>query len=202
MKKNILALIAISFLISSCGTRPHYVGEGTNEPAPVTMGLDRKDFANAAMKATKSLLESGALDRKDGKKYVVAIDEVINDTTQRIDTDLLIKKIRIAMLRSKKAIVTSAFAAKKAESSLSHSMRKLRKNDEVKQSTVAKKHTLIAPDLGLGGKIIQRNSRTYDKEQLADYYFQLTLTDLSSGLAIWEDESSIGKLGDSKSVSW
>lgn len=202
--KNLAILAFIGLILVGCGTKqPQYIGDSQGaSAAPVTMGIDRGDFEKAAMEATQSLLESGALNRKGGGRYVVAIDKIINDTTQRIDTDMLIKKIRIAMLRSGKAVVTTAIKVGGAESTLSHSVRELRDNDEIKQTTIAKKGTMIAPDMGLSGKIIQKNAKTHKGDQLVEYYFQLTLTELASGLAFWEDEIVVGKIGSNKSVSW
>ncbi|MEE6591688.1 penicillin-binding protein activator LpoB, partial [Campylobacter coli] len=36
----------------------------------------------------------------------------------------------------------------------------------------------------------------------AEYFFYLSVTDLNSGLAYWEDERTIDKTGSSKSVTW
>ncbi|ASM37770.1 MAG: penicillin-binding protein activator LpoB [Campylobacter sputorum] len=204
MKKTLIftSLLAI-LLLSGCTKQPQYIGDGSGSSvAPVTMGIDKGDFEKAAMDATQSLLSSGTLNKPGGGRYVVAIDQVINDTTQRIDTDILIKKIRIAMLKSGKAVVTSAIKVGGAESTLSHSVRDLRDNDEINQNTIAKKGTMIAPDMGLSGKIIQRNAKTIKGDQLVEYYFQLTLTELASGLAFWEDEIVVGKLGSNKTVTW
>jgi len=41
-----------------------------------------------------------------------------------------------------------------------------------------------------------------DGKQQVEYYFQMSLTELSTGLAWWEDESVIGKRGSGKSVAW
>ena len=68
--------------------------------------------------------------------------------------------------------------------------------------TIAKKNTIIAPNMGLSRKILQRNARTGSGKQLVEYYFQLTLTHLESGLAFWEHEVIIGKVGSKKTVSW
>ena len=38
--------------------------------------------------------------------------------------------------------------------------------------------------------------------QQSEYYFQLTLTDINTGLAFWEGETVIGKRGSSNSVAW
>ncbi len=203
MKKSLVLVALTALMFSGCANKePKYVGGDSGNKAPTTLTIDRKDFEDAALKATKSMLQSGALNKPGGGRYVVAIDEIINDTTQRIDTDMLIKKIRIAMLKSGKAVVTTAIKVGGPESTLTRSVRKLRKDGEVKRKTIAKKNSIIAPDLGLSGKIIQRNARTHDNDQLVEYYFQLTLTHLESGLAIWEDESVVGKLGSSDSVSW
>ncbi|MCR8699106.1 penicillin-binding protein activator LpoB [Campylobacter ureolyticus] len=204
MKKVVFfSLVAATIIFTGCTKQPQYIGDGSGSSvAPITMGIDRGDFEKAASDATQSLLSSGALNRPGGGRYVVAIDQVINDTTQRIDTDLLVKKIRIAMLNSGKAVVTSAIQVGGAESTLSHSVRELRDNDEINQNTIAKKGAMIAPDMGLSGKIIQRNAKTYKGDQLVEYYFQLTLTELASGLAFWEDEIVVGKLGSNKTVTW
>lgn len=204
MKKVVFfSLVAATIIFTGCTKQPQYIGDGSGSSvAPITMGIDRGDFEKAASDATQSLLSSGALNRPGGGRYVVAIDQVINDTTQRIDTDLLVKKIRIAMLNSGKAVVTSAIKVGGAESTLSHSVRELRDNDEINQNTIAKKGAMIAPDMGLSGKIIQRNAKTYKGDQLVEYYFQLTLTELASGLAFWEDEIVVGKLGSNKTVTW
>lgn len=204
MKKFLFFTCVVAiFIFTGCSKQPQYIGDSSGSSvAPVTMGIDKGDFEKAAMDATQSLLSSGALNRPGGGRYIVAIDQIINDTTQRIDTDLLIKKIRIAMLNSGKAVVTSAIKVGGPESTLSHSVRELRDNDEVNQKTVAKKGTIMAPDMGLSGKIIQRNAKTYKGDQLVEYYFQLTLTELASGLAFWEDEIVVGKLGSNKTVTW
>lgn len=204
MKRTItLGLVAGALMLTGCNQQPQYAdGNSAVKKAPLTLGIDRGDFEKAAVDATESMLQSGALNKRGGGRYVVAIDQIINDTTQRIDTDMLIKKIRISILRSGKAVVTTAIKVGGPESTLSHSVRKLRDNEEVKRTTVAKKNALIAPDMGLSGKIIQRSARTQGGDQLVEYYFQLTLTLLESGLAVWEDEVVIGKIGSSDTVSW
>src|SRR5690606_1865835 len=69
---------------------------------PITLGLSAADFEQAAASATQSMLASGAVDRSDGKKNIMVVSTVLNDTMQRIDTDQLVKKIRVELLRSGK----------------------------------------------------------------------------------------------------
>ncbi|TVM14499.1 penicillin-binding protein activator LpoB [Oceanidesulfovibrio indonesiensis] len=168
----------------------------------VTMGLDYQDFAGAADSMINDMLTSGAVDRPGGGRYVLAISRVTNDTMQRIDTDQLTKKIRVALLRSGKVVTTTAIGLGGPEDPMAAEVRKLRKSKEVNQGTVAAKGQIVAPDLSLSGKIIQRNYRVDSETQQVDYYFMLSLTDVNTGLAIWESEKPISKQGTSRSVSW
>jgi uncharacterized protein (TIGR02722 family) len=165
------------------------------------MGLDARDFSSAAQAAVQKLLNSSAVDRPGGGRYVVVISRVTNDTMQRIDTDLLIKKIRIALLNSGKAAVTTAISENGPEDDMTMRSRELRQSAEFNQRNVAGLHEAAAPDLSLSGKIIQSNS-VVDNGQRVDYSFQLSLTDLHTGVAIWEDEEPISKLGTNATVAW
>ena len=60
---------------------------------------------------------------------------------------------------------------------------------------------MVAPELSLSGKIIGRTNRVGDKQQV-DYYFQLTATNIETGLAYWEFEEVIAKIGDNERFSW
>ena len=60
---------------------------------------------------------------------------------------------------------------------------------------------MVAPDLSLSGKIIQRANRVGNKQQV-DYYFQLAATNIETGLAYWEFEGVIAKLGPNSDFVW
>jgi len=85
---------------------------------------------------------------------------------------------------------------------LIHETRELRDSEEFDKSTIAKRNTLIAPDLTISGKIFQRNLAYDKKRQQVEYYFQLKLSDATSGLRYWQKESLIAKRGSNKSVAW
>jgi len=173
-----------------------------NDEGDQVMGLDYRDFNQAAQDAVQSMLKSGALDKKSGDRYVLAISRVSNDTMQHIDTDQLIKKIRVELLRSGKVVVTTAVGMNGAEDKMAKEARKLREDAEFNQRTVQKEGQMIAPDMSLSGKIIQRNVKMDDGKQQVEYYFMLSLTEIKTGLAWWEGETVIGKRGSGKSVSW
>jgi len=200
IKITISALLAAG-LMSGCADKTERIDMNNDKGAQV-MGLDYRDFDEAASKAIQSMLKSGALDKKSGDRYVLAISRITNDTMQHIDTDQLIKKIRVELLRSGKVVVTTAVSANGAEDKMSKQARELRNDDEFNQNTVQKKGTLIAPEMSLSGKILQRNVAMDDGKQQVEYYFMLSLTEIKTGLAWWEGETVIGKRGSGKSVSW
>ncbi|NTU53853.1 MAG: penicillin-binding protein activator LpoB [Chlorobiaceae bacterium] len=188
--------------MSGCGSSVQNI-DMSNDKTPAVMQLDYRDFEMAASDAVASMLRSGAVNKRDGSRYVLTVGRVINDTMQRIDTDLLVKKIRVELLNSGNVMVTTAYdVTGNPEDANSMKVRELRSSSEFKQETVQKQGQLIAPDMSLSGKIIQRNIRVSGSKQKAEYYFQLTLTDLKSGLAFWEGETVIGKIGSNKSVAW
>lgn len=205
------------------------------------MELEYRDWTNAAERMTKSMIDSGAFARV--KNPVIAIADVENDTMQRFDTDILVKKIRTTLVNSGTAQVTTGFQNKKkteigyvpvtaelktaqvdalgasaasvkargvaaveyeraaAEDDTTHQVRATRGNDEYDATTIAKKGTLVAPNLSLSGKMLQRNMKLKsgwfsNVDTRVEYYLQLTLTDVNTGLSVWEDEQPIVKEGD------
>jgi uncharacterized protein (TIGR02722 family) len=198
---HLIGTVILLLLVSGCATTTQNI-DMSNDKGEAVMGLDYRDFQQAASEAISSMLQSGAVNKPGGGRYVLAISRIVNDTMQRIDTDQLVKKIRVDLLQSGKVVVTTAVGAGGPEDKMSMQARQLRKSDEFNQSTVAKKGQMIAPDLSLSGKIIQRNVKVSRGTQQVEYYFQLTLTDINTGLAFWEGESIIGKRGSNKSVSW
>ncbi len=197
----ILSALLAAGLMSGCADKTERI-DIHDDKGDQVMGLDYRDFNQAAAEAVQSMLKSGALDKKSGDRYVLAISRVTNDTMQHIDTDQLIKKIRVELLRSGKVVVTTAVSANGAEDKMSKQARELREDDEFNQRTVQEKGQLIAPDMSLSGKILQRNVRMDDGRQQVEYYFMLSLTEIKTGLAWWEGETIIGKRGSGKSVSW
>lgn len=188
-------------LLSGCAVKTEMVDTNYDRGDSV-MGLDYRDFENAASEMVSSMLTSGAVNKPGGGRYVMAISRITNDTMQRIDTDQLVKKIRVELLRSGKVVTTTAVGLSGPEDQMAMAARDLRASDEFDQSRVAGKGQMVAPDLSLSGKIIQRNNRIDSRRQQVDYYFMLSLTDIMSGLALWEDEKPIVKRGSNKSVAW
>ncbi len=200
MRTRILHFIAVvGVLAAGCAQETTNI-DVMHDDGKAVMALDYRDFDQAASKMIQSMLGSGALKKQDGGRYVVATGRIINDTTQRIDTDQLMVKIETEILNSGQAVMTSAIGSGSDE--LLHDARELRDSEEFDPGTTAKRQTLIAPELTISGKIFQRNIRYDRNTQQVEYYFQLKLSNVTSGLRFWQDETLIGKRGSNRSVSW
>ncbi|MCK5802277.1 MAG: penicillin-binding protein activator LpoB [Lentisphaeria bacterium] len=204
MKYRILSLAllsAASLVLVGCAAQPQNI-DLQNDQGHAVMGLDYRDFNNAANQLVQSLLASGALKKDGGGRYVMTTAKIVNDTMQRIDTDQLMAKIEEGMMNSGQVVMTSAIGGKGATDKMVYQVRELRDNDEFKQNTIAKKGQLIAPELSISGKIIQRDIRYERSKTQVEYYFQLRVTHMTNGLRVWQKETIIGKRGSRRSVSW
>lgn len=202
----LLTSTAMAAFFAACSSTPVYTDGKAGQVKQgdsLTLGLDREDFENAADVMIQSMLKDPAFANiAPNERKVIAIGRILNDTPQRIDTDKLISKITIALRKSGKFVLTTAVAAGGARDTMSEDVRSLRSNDEFNQGTIAKKGTLVAPDFSLAGKIRQDNVKLPNGKIQAEYFFYLSVTDLTSGLAYWEDEQTINKTGSKKSVTW
>jgi uncharacterized protein (TIGR02722 family) len=204
MSKLKYLTLALPFILGACAPMQTSLIDPRADRSAIGMGLDSRDFDQAASKVVKDMLKSGALDKPQGGRYVMVMSRVSNDTMQRIDTDLLIKNIRVALLNSGKVVFTTAIvnSARGAEDNMSMQVRQLRASQEFNQANVARQGQMVAPELSLSGKFLQNNNRLGDGSQRVDYSFQLTLTDLRTGLAFWEGNEPISKLGPGQTVAW
>lgn len=196
MKK--LIPIALTLALCACGGTRVIDTNDSKEVASMqnVMELEYRDWTKTAENMTDSMLKSNAF--KKVKDPVIAMGNIVNDTQQRFDTDILTKKIRTTLLKSGTAQVATTFSGEDVNS---EKMRNLRKNAEYASDTIAKTGTLVAPNMSLSGKMLQRNLKLdsgwfSSVDSRVEYYLQLTLTDLKTGLSVWEDEQPIIKEGD------
>ena len=197
MKTNLISLIlsglaVTAILTGGCGSDPARIDAAGTGTLTTTNEINVKDWQIAAEKCVNSLLSSGTLLRNDGRKSVIMVSTVKNSTNQHIDIQILTQKIRTALLRSGQAITTTAVGAGGPEDKATRQVRELQDDEMFNQNTVQKMGTAIAPDYSLAGEITQQSSRQ-DRMRESYFYFHLTLTDLKTGLAVWEDEVEIAK---------
>ncbi|HEX7630620.1 MAG TPA: hypothetical protein VF388_00690, partial [Lacunisphaera sp.] len=72
-----------------------------------TSAINSQDWANAADQLLNSLLSSDALNNAPRKPAILAVDRIINNTSLMVDTDLLIKKIRVGLTQTGKVAITN-----------------------------------------------------------------------------------------------
>jgi len=201
----IMIISAIAMIVLAGCRKPTTNIDMTNDEGKPVIALDYRDFDKAATAMVESLMRSGVLKKKDGSRYVVATGRIINDTMQRIDTDQLMAKVEQEMMNSGQVVMTSAVGGRGATDVMIDEMRNIRDSAQAEEfagQTLPEKGQLVAPELSMSGKIIQRNIR-YDKDtEQIEYYFQLQLTEIASGLRFWQEEKIIGKRGDRRNVSW
>ena len=207
MIKKLLAVILFASSVALVGcTEPTANIDTINDQGKPVMQLDYRDFDRAASRMVQSLIASGSLKKESGEKYVVATGRIVNDTMQRVDTDQLMAKVEKDIMNSGLVVMTSAVSGNtSSRDSMVYDVRDVRDSErgtEFKQDTLQQKGQLIAPELSISGKIIQRNIIIENNKQQVEYYFQLQLTNLATGLRSWQDETIIGKRGDSKNVPW
>jgi penicillin-binding protein activator len=181
--------------VTGCQSTPQVQYVDPSGSGLTTVGqINFQDYNAAGIKLVESLLGSGRLDRVDGTPFIVMLSRIENRTSQHVDTALLTQNIRIALSQSGKAAFTTAVGAGGPEDAATMAVRDLRESDEFAQDTIAARGTVIAPDLSLSGRIIQQNTYAGNQRQAA-YTFQLTLTNLKMGIAIWEGQEQIVKMG-------
>ena len=192
--KYCLLLLPPLLLFGGCATHTRYV-ETTGPRTIVTTDINIQDFSYAAEDMIKSLLASGSLDKTQIQPAMLAISRIVNNTTQQIDTDLLIKKIRVALNQSGKTLTTTTMGIGGiAEDPMAQGIQ------QEKEFYTDKKEPQRMPDFTLSGKIIEKRDRQDDVRQVT-YAFQLSLTD-SNGLAVWEDEKEISKQSKRGVIGW
>ncbi len=204
MTNKIQQLIALSIsalLLTACGSAPKRIDATGNEGIVSIDNVDFKDWQIAAEKGIRSLLESGTLNRNDNRKNIIMISSVKNSTTQHINTRILTDKIRQALLRSGKALTTTAISGTGADDAASRQVRELANDPMFKQNTVQQSGTVIAPDMSLSGEIVQQQNSLGRREE-SYFFFHLSLTDLTTGLAVWEDNVEIVKQGKKPLLGW
>jgi hypothetical protein len=197
MKSKIIfsLLAALPFVIGGCATNAHYVETGGRESVVSVNQINIQDYIQAANAAVNDLLASGALDRVPNPPAVLAISRIVNNTGQQIDTDLLVKKIRVAVLNSGKAQTTTTMGlGGTAEDPMAKGLQQ--ENEFMNDQKTTRK-----PDFTLSGKIIETTARAGSTRQ-STYSFQLSLTDSKTGLAVWEGEKEITKQGTRPAVGF
>jgi uncharacterized protein (TIGR02722 family) len=187
LKTALLAavLAPAALVFTGCSTNQVRTVDSKGPQSLNTSGINSQDWANAADQLVGSLLSSGVLDKAPAQPAVLAVDRVINNTQAQVDTDLLIKKIRVALTQTGKVAITNTMGLGERAVVASEAA-------EMDELTTGKKAKLVAPHYTLYAKLIQQSERINSVTQNT-YSFQMSLISVKSGLTVWEDEREIAK---------
>ncbi|MEM8738371.1 MAG: hypothetical protein AAGG38_07840 [Planctomycetota bacterium] len=161
--------------------------------------LDIQDATDAAGAMAESLLASGILGQQ-GRPSVIAIDRYINNTTQQIDRDEVVKKIRVALNKAGVAQTLTTIDARGETGGESNIASKFaRENVDTQPSAVTPEP--LVPDYALTYKILENRVKAGQVRQTT-FSFQMSMVDVRTGLAVWEEEKQVTKIGDKASIGW
>jgi len=198
MKLNLLLCASAVVVLCGCATKTAYVDPNSSNLITTTEGINIQDFSQAADAMTASLIDNlinpGMLKSSEpGEPALMAISRIQNNTGQQLDTDLLVKKMRVALLRTGKIQTSTTIAYGGAEDPLAAEQQQAQEffDDE--------KHNRL-PDYTLSGKIIEDRTSAGRTKQTS-YIFQLSLSS-RAGIGVWEDERTIVKQGKRASVGF
>lgn len=193
----LIAAVPAALLLSGCeSTSAGYVdSKGPNTIVSLDQ-INIQDWNKAADEMVASLLTSGVLERAPSQPAIMAVSRIVNNTQQQVDTDSLTKKIRIALNQSGKVVTTTTMGlGGTAEDPMAKDA------GEMAAMLEGKKQKTTLPYYTLSGKLLEDRAQAGRTRQVT-YTFQISLTTVKDGLAVWEDEKQITKQGSKPGVGW
>lgn len=193
-----IAVISALSLTSGCQTTggARYVDSGSNRTVVSLDQINIQDWDRAADDLVSSLLSSGVLERAPQQPAILAISRIVNNTQQIVDTDHLTRKIRVALNQTGKVVTTTTIGlGGRVEDPLAAEAA------QMQAFMGGGTHQQAMPNYTLSGKLLQDNARAGNTRQVS-FIFQLSLTSVTDGVAVWEDEKVITKQGNRPAVGW
>lgn len=184
----LFALLGVMTMASGCA-KDRGFQRVDREEVVTTADINIQDWENAAATLSESLLNSGILGTK-GRPDTLVISTFVNNTTRRVDQDRLIKKVRVSLNRAGVAQTYTSLTGEDAYAT-----------DRQRVNAFLNEETLPEADYSITLKLLEDRQRVGNLRQVA-YTFQMSLTDVNSGLAVWEDEEEIIKQGNRSTVGW
>jgi uncharacterized protein (TIGR02722 family) len=203
MMKKIVKIVLVALvpvlLIACASGRVSSTNPMASDKDINTFGLTTVDFEYSAKNALDEFMMSAWLAKKEGR-WLVQIGNVRNETVQEIDTKRLTQRMVSYMTKTGK-FAFSSVGGSLADSNVKD-YRKLEKSEMYDQETGGK-GKVVKPDLSMIGEISQTTNISADRsKQQVEYEFRLRVTDLSSGIILFDSLVPIDKRGSNKNFSW
>lgn len=191
-------LLATSLLAVGCQKAQYVDPKGTE----LVVNADRmnvQDWSLLADQLVQSMASSGVLERLPNPPAGILINPVVNSTTQQFDTDAIMKKIRIALLNTGRCeVIMTAGPGGRAEDPIAKDAQALKDFQSGKDN---RPNMANVPDATLTAKLLEDRARSGSTRQVT-YVLQMSMTNTSTGRAVWEDEAQIVKQGQRSSVGF
>lgn len=186
IRTSTLSLLAAAVALPLGCSQPARVVTDDRDKIVSVDQLDVQDWENAADQVVQQLLASGVLSNAPAMPARVEVTRVVNDTTQRVDTDLLTQKVKIALQQSGKV----AFAARDPRSTEVADYRDFKDGRDAPR----------LPDYVLNGKILEVRASA-GKVRQSSFVFQLNLVDTREDIDAWSGEAEVTKKGTKNAAS-
>lgn len=181
--------VFVAFCLCACSKiQPQYISDSR---AYTSFGVDSHDIDDMVAKMAQSLLESNFFKNLKEPKAIM-ITDIDNQTDSEIDTETIRNELLLHLVDNEKLIIINAINDTKHNQAL-QATRSLRQNEEYNQYTTIEKGNLISPHYYLTGKISQHNKIIGDDE-IKEYSFVFTLTDLKIGAVRWINAERLSKI--------
>lgn len=197
MKASIPAVyLVLAFALVGCVAPPPRtsVYAPPDEEGIATTGVDLHDYQLVVEKMVASMLKNG-LQTESGQKPVIALGAVFNHTPYNVETRMLGELVRVEILKSGLAKFSTAtdFEHKGGESGdLYRQLKYQNESGHVDPATIKHYGQITGTDYILFGNIYDIERRAYGLTE-ANFTFNLTLTEVKTGLVVWADTKPIRK---------
>lgn len=153
------------------------------------LSLDSSDITKIAALAGNDMLHSDFA-KKDNK--VIAISDFLNKSDFELDISLLARLLIKEMRKDKSLSLTAAISGNALNADpMLDKIRQLRNNSEF--SDIIPKNSLIAPTYSLSARISSQAKEMGDMS-VVEYSFIFNITDLHTGLVVWDYIDSVKKI--------
>lgn len=182
-----ILIFIFAFIFCACSsTQPQYVDSHDY----TSFGLDNHDIGDMIKKQVDSLLSQRIIKNQNEPKILV-IGSIDDKTSQSIDIEIVNTETMKHLSNSRKFVIVNAGSNANIEKMIRNA-RKFRDDAEYNQYTTIKQGNLISPHYALTGKITERN-KTIGDDEIVEYTFALTFTDLKLGAVRWVETDPISK---------
>ena len=183
---SVLSILTFLAVLNGCSGSSIYVRE---DQVTKTMSFNDTDLKLMAEKMVGSLLESGAITGRP----IIWVSDVQNNTSEYIDTQGILDKISVALLKSGQIrLVDRQSLSKLAQEKMIVDFKRIDVQDAVKIGQV------VGADYVLLGNLMSiehKEKSFFNEDKLVYYKFTMRLIGKDSEI-IWMDEKELKKIND------